>query len=133
MTDPKIYPTHPTPADILATIAELEAGHPYIDPLINPIYWHCFLYDPEGRLVSDGCAESAAAAMAMAWIIGWAPDAFCDLGCDGVDDFSDVPLIVPPGWRFELTPPALHAPRPEMPDLQSSWNPSTGEDSHGSS
>jgi len=41
--------------------------------------------------------------MAMAWLHLWAPDALVA----AYVDLDSIPLAVPDGWRFELTPPWL--------------------------
>jgi hypothetical protein len=92
----------PTPADIARGI-ELIKAREWIDPGDYPVglWWVCEAYMPDGKRASDGIADTPGEAMALAWINSWAPDALED--GDGLDD---VPLVIPEGWRFELTPPA---------------------------
>lgn len=97
----------PTPTDIVRAIEQIE-GAEWIDPDgLAPTYWDCTLYDPEGRQVGDGIADTPGLAMAMAWICVMSPDALID-----GEVLDDVPLVVPDGWRFELTPPCELAPLP---------------------
>jgi len=58
----------PSPTDIMATITAIEAGDLYIDPMVDRVFWSAQLYDPKGCLMADGQAETAATAMAMAWL-----------------------------------------------------------------
>jgi hypothetical protein len=104
----------PTASDIMAVIDELEGGGLYVEPE-DLVFWDCRLREPEGHVVSDGQAESAGAAMAIAWINYWAPDVLVLLHFHDHDDrLDEVPLIVPLGWRFELIPPLPHSPLPWM-------------------
>ena len=92
----------PTPMDILRAIEAAETGD-WIDPTdLAPTYWDCTLYDPEGRQVGDGQADTSGLAMAMAWLCVRSPDALIN-----GEVLDNVPLVVPDGWRFELTPPTL--------------------------
>jgi hypothetical protein len=52
----------------------------------DPIYWDCQLYDANGTRMGDGCAHTAAEAMALAWLCCWTPDALVDrwVGPDAV-------------------------------------------------
>ena len=90
----------PTPADILTAIELAERGG-WIDPPEVPIRWSCELYDSDGRPVGNGDGHAPGEAMALAWLHVWAPNALID---ERVEPGS-VPLDVPDGWRFELTPP----------------------------
>jgi hypothetical protein len=122
---PEDEESRPTASEIRAVIDELEDGGLY-EPGV--IFWSCWLHDPEGRPRSSGQAESAGAAMAMAWINYWAPDGLIDIDFDDSNGvFDEVPLTVPVGWRFELTPPAPHSSLPPWILLNSR------ENSHGSS
>jgi hypothetical protein len=89
----------PTPVDILTAIAAAESGD-WIDPSVEQNYWDCKLRSPKGR-VYTGQAYTAAEAMGLAWLRVWAPDALID----GYVESGTVPLEIPGGWRFELTPP----------------------------
>jgi len=89
----------PTEADILTAITKAETGD-CIDPMEVPINWECKLYSPENH-VFDGHAHTAPEAMALAWLHAWAPDALTNRYVEP----GTVPLEVPAGWRFELTPP----------------------------
>src|SRR5215510_4359097 len=71
---------------------ELEAGELYEPGATRVIFWTCQIRDPEGRPMTEGQAESAGAAMAMAWVSCWAPDAVCLIGDDGDGGFDQVPL-----------------------------------------
>jgi hypothetical protein len=109
MTDQKLtgdFPTEPTVTDILIAVARVNAGDwfdPYDDdPLrCRPLYWACDIYGPSGGRAGDGCGRSAGEALAMAWIMVWALDA---IGARSIE-IGEVPLEIPAGWRFELTPP----------------------------
>jgi len=90
----------PTSADILVAIAKVAATD-WIDPAFESSYWDCQLYDANGTRMGDGCAHTAAEAMALAWLCCWAPDALID----GWVEPSDVPSEIPDSWHFELTPP----------------------------
>ena len=101
MTDQK-----PTVTDILIAVARVNAGDwfdPYDDdPLrCRPLYWACDIYGPSGGRAGEGCGLSAGEALAMGWIIVWALDA---IGARPIE-IGEVPLEIPAGWRFELTPP----------------------------
>jgi len=91
----------PTVADIVVAIAKVLCGAGnWIDPAEKtPAFW-CRLYDADGELCCDGCADTAAEAMALAWIGVHAPDA---LWLARVRS-DEVPYEVPAGWRFEVTP-----------------------------
>jgi len=67
----------PSPADILIAIAKAELGD-WVEPLNAPLRWSCELYDPDGQRAGDGDADTAAEAMALAWLCCWAPDALID-------------------------------------------------------
>jgi hypothetical protein len=100
-------PQKPSATDIVTAIEMIEADE-WIDPLgLAPTYWSCELYDPKGCRVGDGDADTPGLAMAMAWLCYWSPDALI-----AGEVFDDVPLIVPDGFRFELTPPVEIAPLP---------------------
>jgi hypothetical protein len=94
----------PTPADIRTAIAQAESGD-WIDPAEEPINWYCELISPEGY-VFNGNAYTAAGAMGLAWLHAWAPDALIDRYVEP----GTVPLEIPAGWRFELTPPGQNLP-----------------------
>jgi hypothetical protein len=97
----------PTPTDIVRAIELIEEDE-WIDPVgIAPTYWSCELYDPQGRRAGDGVADTPGLAMAMAWLCVMSPDALID-----GEVLDEVPLIVPDGWRFELTPPVELATLP---------------------
>ena len=95
----------PTSADILVAIAKVAAMD-WIDPASEAIYWDCQLYDANGIRMGDGCAHTAAEAMALAWLCCWAPDALMD----GWVQPGEVPFEIPDGWQFELTPPKRGIP-----------------------
>src|SRR3954451_24894059 len=97
--EPAPAQTKPTPADIQAAIVAAE-NVSWIDPQKQPISWFCELTDPKGERWSDGCGHTAAEAMAMAWLGVWAPDAL-----DGYVEPGTVPLHIPNGFVFKLTPP----------------------------
>jgi hypothetical protein len=92
----------PTSADILVAIAKVAAND-WIDPTFEPIYWYCQLYNVDGTRTGDGCAHTAAEAMALAWLCCWAPDALMDSWVEP----GGVPFEIPDSWHFELTPPKL--------------------------
>jgi hypothetical protein len=100
----------PTPIDIANAIAMIEAGvdrdgrpdpreREWIDPTEVTAHWDCRPYDPEGKAMGEGQAETAGEAMALAWIHAHAPDALIDAHVA----LGAVPYIVPDTWRFELT------------------------------
>jgi hypothetical protein len=93
-------PNKPTRADIDYAIELAEQGG-WIDPSEVPINWLCELYDPEGECVGNGNGHTAGEAMGLAWLHVHAPDALTDAYVEP----GSVPLDIPPGWRFELTPP----------------------------
>jgi hypothetical protein len=100
-------PTRPTSSDVLRAI-ELAENSEWLDPLGIPnFFWECLLYDPDGRQVGDGIGDDPGLAMAFAWLHVQSPDALID-----GEVLDDVPLVVPDGWRFELTPPAEGARPP---------------------
>lgn len=86
----------PTRTDICAAIRQ-GATYDWIDPPETPIDWLCEVYDPDGKRVGDASGHTAGAAMALSWLRAWATNAYVD--------YDTVPLDVPAGWRFELTPP----------------------------
>jgi hypothetical protein len=95
----------PTPTDIVTAIEMVEADE-WIDPTgLAPTFWGCELRDPQGRQVGDGQADTPGLAMAMAWLCCQSPDALIDS-----EVLDDVPLVVPDGWHFELTPPVELTP-----------------------
>lgn len=96
------HPMKPMPADIIAAIAKVKAGA-WLDPERAPIYWSCDLYGPGANASQDGCGSTPREAMAMAWVLVWALDALGDP--DQHYQLREVPLDVPPGWRFELKAP----------------------------
>jgi hypothetical protein len=89
----------PSVADILIAIAKIELCD-WIDPLEVPVHWLCHVYAPNGHRADDGCAYTAAEAMALAWVSLWAPDGliFSRIEVDSVPFDTN-------GWRFELFPP----------------------------
>jgi len=107
----------PTPADIAIAIAKAELGD-WIDPTDVPLCWMCLLYDPDGMLVTDGCAPTANEAMAFAWLLVHAPDALHNAYVEP----GSVPYDIPLGWRFELTPPWCS--RPDRIDWSQRLDPS---------
>jgi hypothetical protein len=90
----------PSLTDILRGF-ELIRTNEWVDPSEWPeeLCWVAEAYMPDGRRASDGVADTTGEAMALAWINSMAPDALQD----GI--VTNVPLVVPEGWRFELTPP----------------------------
>lgn len=98
-----LHPT-PSPADIRRAIRMAEAGTWVHYPEDDPTCWACYLIEPDGRRFCNGDGHTAADAMALAWLHRWAPEA---LDHAYVED-GTVPISVPDGYRFELTPP-LHA------------------------
>ena len=93
----------PTANDIERAIKASETGD-WIDTGVEDadLYWRCVAYDPEGDRHCDGVATTPEMAAALAWVGGWAPDALHEAHVPP----GSVPLAVPEGWRFELTPPA---------------------------
>jgi hypothetical protein len=87
----------PTAADIRTIIGKIEIGD-WVDPSVEPYCWECRLYDPEGEEAGEGHANTAADAMALAWVHVHAPDALTDNHVEP----GAVPFEVPDGWRFEL-------------------------------
>ena len=90
----------PTRADILTAISKAQTGD-WLDPCEKPAQWTCTLYNPEGKRVGNGNARTAKVAMGLAWLCAWAPDALIEAYVEP----NTIPLDVPDGWRFELTPP----------------------------
>lgn len=90
----------PTAADLLSAVAAIVAGE-WIDPLaVGPVRWDCQLFEPAGQLAADGSGNTAAEAMALAWIALHAPDALIEGKVE-----EPIPFDIPASWRFELTPP----------------------------
>jgi hypothetical protein len=92
----------PTATDIVDAIGIIERDE-WIDTGIYHLQtcWSAEVYMPDGRCVGNGSADTPGLAMAMAWICYWDNDALCR----GEVEEEYVPLTVPDGWRFELTPP----------------------------
>jgi hypothetical protein len=89
-------PTKPSRADIEAAIADSGNWLQMLDD--GWLCWCCKLYDPDGNWDgTETCALTAERAMAQAWVARWAPIRPILPGL--------VPLTVPDGWRFKLTPP----------------------------
>jgi hypothetical protein len=86
----------PSSADMLIAIGKVAAGN-WIDPDKQPgRYWCADLYNPDGRRVGDGVAETAAEACALAWVSSWSPDALVTGRVD-----LDLPFDTS-GYRFVL-------------------------------
>ena len=75
--------SRPSVVDITIAVARVNAGDwfdPYEhddEPLrYQPLYWACDIFDLGGKHAGDGCGRSAGEALAMAWIMLWALDAF---------------------------------------------------------
>ena len=100
----------PTATDIVDAIGVIERDE-WIDTGIYraEAYWQCELYRPDDRRIGDGVADTPGLAMALAWLCYWSPDALIE-----GEVADDVPLTVPEGWRFELTPPLELARLPWM-------------------
>jgi hypothetical protein len=92
------YLSKPTSADIKIAIDKAVTGD-WIDPDRIERYWYAELRDPDGIWFWNGCADTAAEAMALAWLHCWAPDALID----GYVEPESVPLEIPDGWLFRLT------------------------------
>jgi hypothetical protein len=97
--------SRPSVVDITIAVARINAGDwfdPYEhddEPLrYQPLYWACDIFDLGGKHAGDGCGRSAGEALAMAWIMLWALDA---IGARPIE-IDEVPLEIPPGWRFKL-------------------------------
>jgi hypothetical protein len=100
--------SRPSVVDITIAVARVNAGDwfdPYEhddEPLrYQPLYWACDIFDLGGKHAGDGCGRSAGEALAMAWIMLWALDAIGERPIE----IDEVPLEIPPGWRFKLIPP----------------------------
>jgi len=64
----------PTTADIVVAIGKVLAGD-WIDPSERRPLFSCQLFDSAGEIAGEGEADTAAEAMALAWIHLHAPDA----------------------------------------------------------
>lgn len=91
----------PTRDDILGAIRKAQTRD-WGDPLDMPgLMWEANVVDPEGQRCGNGNSFSPNGAMALAWLAAMAPDALIDAYVDR----DTVPLEIPDGWSFELTPP----------------------------
>ena len=90
----------PTCDDILTAIRKAETRD-WVDPSEVPGTWECKLFDATGQRCGDGNAFTPGEAMGLAWLCAWAPDALIDAYVEP----DSVPLDIPDGYRFELTPP----------------------------